>query len=167
MSLPNTNGHKAPSVDEEGKLVFRSRTVLVEVPAVVTDTSGSHLHNLTKNDFSILENGKQQPITVFEEVTTSSGRPAPATNPPGIFSNVPFDRQEPLSITVIALDTINTPFLDQAYGRQQLIKYLADTLDSGQVLGLVVIGRKGVTVLGGLNSDPAALITALKKVSGE
>jgi len=167
VSLPNTNGHKAPSVDEEGKLVFRSRTVLVEVPAVVTDTSGSHLHNLTKNDFSILENGKQQPITVFEEVTTSSGRPAPATNPPGIFSNVPFDRQEPLSITVIALDTINTPFLDQAYGRQQLIKYLADTLDSGQVLGLVVIGRKGVTVLGGLNSDPAALITALKKVSGE
>jgi VWFA-related protein len=48
-----------------------------------------------------------------------------------------------------------------------LIKYLADHLESGQVLGLVVVGSKGVKVLSGLNSDPASLIAALKKASGE
>jgi VWFA-related protein len=167
VSLPDTNGHNSRSAGEERSLVFRSRSVLVEVPAVITDTSGSQVHNLSRNDFRILENGKQQRITVFEEVTTRSGRPAQATNLPGTFSNLILDGQQPLSITIIALDTINTPFLDQAYGRNQLIKYLADTLDSGHVLGLVVIGSKGVKVLGGLNSDPATLIAALKKASGE
>jgi VWFA-related protein len=48
-----------------------------------------------------------------------------------------------------------------------LIKYLADHLESGQVLGLVVVGSKGVRVLSGLDSEPAALIAALKKASGE
>ena len=33
----------------------------------------------------------------------------------------------------------NTPFLDQTYGRQQLIKYLAQNVDSGQVMALMVI----------------------------
>jgi VWFA-related protein len=35
------------------------------------------------------------------------------------------------------------------------------------VLGLVVVGSKGVKVLSGLNSEPASLIAALKKASGE
>ncbi len=148
-------------------LKFKSETVVVLVPAVVTDKSGGHIHNLTKKDFKILENGKQQRITTFEEVTTSSSRPGQITNPPGTFSNLPVNGEQPVSITVIALDTINTPFLDQATGRKQLIKYLADSLDSGHSLGLVVISSKGVKVLGGLNSDPAALIGALKKAGGE
>jgi len=166
VSLPDTS-HTSHGVDEEGRLVFRSGTVLVQVPAVVTDSSGKHIHSLSKNDFRILENGKPQKISVFEEITASNTRPAPAANPPNTFSNLTFDQQQPLSITVIALDMINTPFLDQALGRKQLIKYLSDTLDSGHVLGLVVISSKGVKVLGGLNSDPATLIAALKKASGE
>jgi VWFA-related protein len=48
-----------------------------------------------------------------------------------------------------------------------LIKYLADTLDSGHVFGLVVMGHKGVRTLSGLNGEPTALIAALKKASGE
>jgi VWFA-related protein len=151
----------------ESKLVFRSGTVLVQVPAVVTDGSGNHVHGLNKDDFRILENGKGQKITVFEEVTASSARPAPTPAPPGTFSNVTFDFQKPLAITVIALDLINTPFLDQEIGRKQLIKFLGETMDSGHAFGLVVIGGKGVKVLAGLNSDPAALIAALKKASGE
>lgn len=166
VTLPDTS-QTSRGVNEEGRLVFKSGTVLVEVPAVVTDSSGNHVHNLTKNDFKILENGKPQKISVFEEVTASNVRPAPAANPPGTFSNLTFDSQQPVSVTVIALDTINTPFLDQAIGRKQLIKYLGETLDSRRVLGLVVISSKGVKVLGGLNSDPATLIAALKKASGE
>ena len=70
-------------------------------------------------------------------------------------------------MTVIVLDMVNTPFLDQSYARAQLIKYLADHLDSTQVLGLMVITSKGLKVLSGLTTDPAALIATLKKVSGE
>jgi VWFA-related protein len=161
--IDSANSHRA---DEEGALRFKSETVLVQVPAVVTDKSGNHVHNLSKNDFKILENGKAQRITVFEEVTTSNSPPATNRNSPGIFSNQILD-DHPRTVTLIALDTINTPFLDQAYGRKELIKYLADHLESGQVLGLIVVGTKGVRVLSGLNSDSASLITALKQASGE
>jgi VWFA-related protein len=164
VTLPDTT----PKIGgtREDRLVFKSQTVLVQVPTVVTDKSGNHVHNLTKDDFKILEDGKQQKISSFEEVTAGT-RPVPAKTFPGTFSNLALDGQQPLAITVIALDVINTPFLDQAYARKQLIKYLADNLDSGHVLGLVVMGSKGIKVLGGLNSDPAALIAALKKASGE
>jgi VWFA-related protein len=167
VSAPSTDDHSSPHASEERVLKFKSETVVVLVPAVVTDKSGGHIHNLTKKDFKVLENGKQQRITTFEEVTTSSSRPAQVTNPPGTFSNLPSNGQQPVAITVIALDTINTPFLDQATGRKALIKYLADSLDSGHNFGLVVISSKGVKTLGGVNSDPVALIAALKKASGE
>jgi VWFA-related protein len=167
FSAPNTDDHSSPHASEERMLKFKSETVVVLVPAVVTDKSGTHVHNLSKKDFKVLENGKQQRITTFEEVTASGSRPALVTNPPGTFSNLPANGQQPVSITVIALDTINTPFLDQASGRKELIKYLANSLDSSRSLGLVVISSKGVRVLGGLNSDPATLIAALKKAGGE
>jgi VWFA-related protein len=164
MPTVDPNSHHA---DDEGTLRFKSETVLVQVPAVVTDKSGAHVHSLSKDDFKILENGKQQRITAFEEITTSTARAATSQTAPGTFSNLMLDEQQPRAVTLIALDTINTPFLDQAYGRKELIKYLADHLESGQVLGLVVVGSKGVKVLSGLDSDPASLIAALKKASGE
>ena len=153
--------------DEGEGLKFKSQATLVEVPVVVTDKSGVHIHQLTKADFKILEDGKQQRIASFEEIT-------PATEPPdrscGCFRHIqqsPPGRTTSSCVTVIALDTVNTPFLNQADGRGQLIKYLADHLDSTQVLGLVAIGSKGLKVLSGLTTDPAALIAALKKISGE
>jgi VWFA-related protein len=166
-AVPTVRDRVSRAADEEGRLVFRSQSVLVQVPAVVSDKSGNHVHNLTKDVFKVLENGKPQRIMTFEEVNAGSLRPQVATPPPGTFSNLALDGKQPFSATVIALDTINTPFLDQFYGRKQLIKYLAGTLDSGHVVGLVVIGSKGVRVLSGLTTDPGLLITALKKASGE
>jgi VWFA-related protein len=166
VSMPTGSGN-SHHADEEGTLRFKSETVLVQVPAVVTDRSGSHVHSLSKNDFKILENGKEQRISAFEEVNTSNAPPTATRSAPGTFSNLILDQQQPRAVTLIALDTINTPFLDQAYGRKELIKYLAAHLESGQVLGLVVVGSKGVKVLSGLNTDPASLIAALKKATGE
>ena len=68
---------------------------------------------------------------------------------------------------VIALDTVNTPFLDQAYGRKELIKFLANNVQPGQVLALMLITSHGLKVVQSLTSDPATLISALKKASGE
>lgn len=165
VTLPDTTP-KPGLGNREDRLVFKSHTILVQVPTVVTDKAGNHIRNLTRDDFEISEDGKQQKITTFEEVTAAA-RPTAASTFPGTFSNLAFDGQQTVAISVIALDTINTPFLDQAYGRKQLIKYLADTLDSGHVFGLIVMGSKGIKVLGGINSDPATLIAALKRASAE
>lgn len=156
--------HKA---GDEGKIEFRTQTILVQVPVVVTDKTGNHIHGLTKDDFRILENGKEQKVSAFEElVATNSKFPVLALKP-GQFGNLTLSEQQPRTITVVALDTVNTPFLDQTYGRRQLVKYLAENLDTSQVLALMIITSRGVKVVQGLTGDPEQLLQMLKKVSGE
>jgi VWFA-related protein len=152
---------------EEGRVVFRSQTVLVQVPVVVTDKAGAHLHGLPKEQFRLFEDGKEQKIASFEEIVANNAPlsvPAPS---PGVFSNLATPGGQPRSVMVIAIDLVNTPFLDQAYGRQQLIKYLGDNLDSGQEMALVLFGGNGVKVLQGLTTDGGALISTLKTLGGQ
>jgi len=172
-SPPSSYGTYTPSpikihhADEEARVEFKSETVLVQVPTVVTDKSGAHVRGLSRTDFQILENGQEQKIAAFEEVESGHfalAAPAPHATE---FSNLAANGEAPRIITIIALDTVNTPFLDQAYGRKQLIKYLAANVNSDQVLGLVAITSKGLKVLHGLTSDPAVLIQSLKKLNGE
>ena len=151
---------------DEGKVTFRSETTLIQVPVIVTDKTGSHIHGLDKDYFRILENGKQQKIVTFEEVVASNAK-IPASAPiPGEYSNVTIAGKEPRPITVIVIDTVNTPFLDQARGRLALIKYLADNIDADQVLALMVMTSDGVRVVQGLSGDSERLVQILKKVAG-
>ena len=160
-------GSQVHHADEERKVDFRSQTVLIQIPAVVTDKSGTHVRGLGRADFQILENGKEQKIAAFEEVEGSHGSFAPNAPELQEFKNLASRSDGPHIITIIVLDTVNTPFLDQAYGRKQLIKYLAENVTSGQVLALAAITGKGLKVLHGLTSDPQVLIRALKKLNGE
>jgi hypothetical protein len=89
------------------------------------------------------------------------------TPKPGEFTNLTLSEQQPRTVTVIALDTVNTPFLDQSTGRRELVKYLASSLDSGQVLALMIITSHGLKIIQGLTGDSVQLMRVLKKASGE
>ncbi len=151
---------------DQGKLQFKSQTTIVQVPVVVTDKAGNHIHGLTKADFKILENGKPQKIASFEEIIPAAIARPSAISTAGTFTNVGPDDNKPRALTVILLDEVNTPFLDQAYARQQLVKYLATHLQPSQPVGLMSLSEKGLTTLSGFDSDPQALMAALKKASG-
>jgi VWFA-related protein len=161
----------APNVkhaDQEGNVEFRSETVLVQVPVVVTDKAGNHIHDLKKEDFHVFENGKEQNVSSFEEIVARGSHvPTAAPLPTGTYTNVVANTTQPLSLTVVAIDEVNTPFLDQTYARKQLIKYLGDNLDSTQPMGMVVISTKGLKVIQSLTSDSATLINTLKKLGGQ
>lgn len=152
---------------DESQVEFKSQTILVEVPVVVTDKSGNHVHGLTKDDFQLAESGKDQRIASFEEVVAQTTPMQTRPPLPGEFSNLTMKGEQPRSITVVALDSINTPFLDQTYGRKQLLKYLANNLQPNQTFALVAMTSRGVKLIHGLSADPAQLIDALKKTSGE
>src|SRR5690242_7893384 len=53
---------------------FSARTELVLVPAIVTDHQGRHAAGLTKDDFIVQENGVEQKVETFEEVTSTANR---------------------------------------------------------------------------------------------
>lgn len=153
---------------DEAKVEFKSESVLVQVPVVIADKSGNHVLNLKKEDFQVFENGKEQKITSFEEVVANKSPLSAVKSRPGEFSNLATAQGEPpRSIVVVALDTINTPMLDQAYARKQLLKYLSKNLDSNQVFGLVIITSGGLKVIHGLTGDSRQLIEALNRVTSE
>jgi len=173
VPLSNTNvgvGTASASVntaDQEGKIKFRTQTILVQVPVIVTDKAGNHVHGLTKEDFHVFENGKERKVAAFEEIVATNKQLSVVAPKPGEFTNLTLSDQQPRTVTVIALDTINTPFLDQYTGCRALIKYLADNLDSGQVLALMVMTSHGLKVVQGLTGDREQLTKVLKKASGE
>jgi VWFA-related protein len=172
VPFSNTNvGVTAPTsnktADQQGKITFRTQTVLIQVPMVVTDKFKNHIRGLTKENFQIFEDGKQQKIADFEEIVTANTKLPVVAPKPGEFANLTLSDQRPHTITIIVLDTINTPFLDQYTGRRALIKYLADNLDSGQVLALMIMTSHGVKVVQGLTGDREQLVQVLKKVSSE
>jgi len=155
------------SAADEAKVEFRTQTILIQVPVVVTDKSGNHVHGLTKESFSLFENGKPVSISHLEELTASSTPIAAPKVDPGQFRNLTLDGAQPHNVVVVALDTVNTPLLDQAYGRRELVKFLANNLDSGQVLSLMIITSHGLKIVQGLTGDPSRLSAILKKAGGE
>jgi VWFA-related protein len=166
-STPDVSSITETTADKEGKIEYRSETILIQVPVIVTDKSGNHIHGLSKDTFHVLENGQEQKISAFEEVVATNAKLPVVTPQPGEFSNLTLSEQQPRTVTVIALDTVNTPFLDQTIGRQELVKYLAANIDSGQVLALMIITSHGLKIVQGLTADPAQLMAVLKKVGSE
>jgi hypothetical protein len=71
------------TADQEGKVEFRTQTILIQVPVVITDKSGNHIHGLGKNDFQVLENGKEQKVSTFEEIVATHGKLPAVTPKPG------------------------------------------------------------------------------------
>lgn len=163
--LPNN-----PTVlaSDEARVQFTTSVVLIQLPVVVTDKSGNHVFSLKKDDFQIFENGKEQKIANVEEVVANKF-PVPTTKShPGEFSNYAATQgEQPHSITIVALDTVNTPMLDQAYARKELLKFLAHNADPNQAFGLVIIRSKGLEVVHGLTGDFKQLIDTLNKVSSD
>jgi VWFA-related protein len=103
--------------------VIRVNTRLVEVDVVVRGKDGP-VTDLTKDDFSIFDNGKIQRVDVFslstaERAKSSAAEPLPA----GVVSNRD-GREPPRSATVILFDRLNTADRFQRDGRLHLLTYL-------------------------------------------
>ncbi len=156
----SAGAQNAPSEDIP---VFRSRSELVTVPVVVTDKKGDPVEHLTKDDFVLIEDGKQQKIASFDEVMRGVGaQKTPDTSTP----NSPTPRAVPPNITILVLDLVNTPFEAQSRSAEQMLKYVQDAVDESQPTALFVINWKGLTQIHDFTVDPKVLAKALKKVRG-
>ena len=152
--------------ENNAEVKFTSRAELVLIPTLVTDKSGAHITGLKKEDFTLLENGAEQKIATFEEITSDPHYwPRPAN--PNEFSNSPAGGSSARRITLIVLDFINTPFMDQANARKELLKYLTQSVDRREPTGLYTLTRGGVRVIHDFTSDPRVLVAALHRVKGD
>ena len=143
---------------------FTSSTELVLIPTVVHDKSDAHISGLRKEEFVLKQDGKPEPVAVFEEVRTSSERVRRATGIQGTFNNFEPGGSQYHRLTIIVLDFVNTPFADQANARKALLKFLSEVADSEEPMCLLALTSGGLTLLHDFTDDPKILAQGLSKV---
>ena len=114
------SGQQPPRSANVPATVLRVTTRLVLVDVVVTDKSGNPVTDLTRDDFTLLENSKPQRIATFSLENPGGSVQqvaAPPPLPPNVFTNKPEYRLPPGPLTVLLLDALNTPMQDQAYAQ--------------------------------------------------
>ncbi len=147
------------------QVTFHAQSQLVLVPVVINDKSGGHIGNLEAKDFQVFEDGKLQNIHTFEEIiATRHELPAP---PAGVFTNFLADQAGARRLTIILLDLVNTPYLNQQFAREQVLKALSSTLNTEDPKALLTLTRTGIHVIHDFTTDPAVLASALRRASGD
>jgi VWFA-related protein len=140
---------------------LRATTRLVQVSVIVRDKHGNPITGLTKSDFVILDEKKPQAIQVFS-VQTNQVLATPAVElPPDTFTNRLEARGgAPPNVTVILLDALNTSFMDKAFVKQRLVKYL-QTIQPQDRVALYALGTR-LRILHDFTSDASSLLASLQ-----
>ena len=117
---------RAASKGYSPEYTFRQNVNRVVVDVVVTDSNHRPVRGLTKQDFALFEDGREQKILSFD--VHSSEDPAAYFKklpplPPNTFVNIATEPEKG-PLYVLLLDLNNTAPLDQPYARMQLLKFI-------------------------------------------
>ena len=156
----------APGQDSDAPaatLKINVRTVLVDV--VVTDNGNKAIPGLSKDDFQVLEDGKPQQVTFFEQHfadTSAADTVARTSLPPGTFTNVPPVAPND-AVNLLLMDGLNTPLADQANVHKQMVKYLA-SLPPNLRIGVFLLSEK-LRIIQGFTQDSAVLRASIARLA--
>jgi VWFA-related protein len=157
-------GAQVGAVPQQGTtaptLTVTTRIVVLDV--VVTDKK----HNLgpatlTKDDFTVLEDGQPQTIRSFD-VPSAHAMPMPGVAV--VHSAADLTKIGDAPVTILVIDELNSRFEDSSYSRQMLVKYLQTqpaVLKEPTVL--MVASNRSFQQLHDYTQDRDALIMAVKK----
>ena len=126
--------------------VLRTTTHAVVLDITVTDHHGNPVPDLTKDDFIVLEDRTPQAIASFESSTTTTR----------VEGSAP-------TRTVILIDELNTDFVDIAYARYSLEKFLKH--DKSQLEGpaqLLTLNDKGLSLVHEFTQNGAELLASVE-----
>ena len=141
---------------------FHAGTRLVEVDVVVRNSKGP-VEGLKKEDFTILDQGKPQQISLFSVMAGGSLKDPSAPLPPGTVSNRLNSRGEtPASATILLIDRLNTPINDQVYANRKVLKFLKEHGNRDR-LAIYTLGSS-LRAVQDLTDDPERLNRAVKSI---
>src|ERR1041385_8704727 len=162
---PEKDKQQKPTPVYESATVLKSITRLVVVDVVATDRDGA-VTDLKQDDFTILEDGQEQKIRVFNfqqpHPNPSGSAVLTASKPPeNVYSNAAhFSANSALN--VLLLDALNTNLPHQAYVLDQMIRYL-QKMPQGQPIAVYMLSTK-LTLLQDFTDDPEALKKVAKEI---
>ncbi len=146
--------------------VLRTYTRMVVVDVIATDAKGNPIHDLKAEDLKVFEDGKEQTIKAFSFHEPNIGT-APQKPKLGYHevTNIPLYNATS-SFNVIILDTLNTVFTDQAYAREEVIKFV-QKLPNDQPVAIFGLNSKRLQLLQDFTTDPELLKKAIHGMKGE
>jgi VWFA-related protein len=133
-------------------------TRLVQVNVVVHDKAGKAVPGLKKEDFTLLERGREKAIALFSDDSEVS-RPVIADRlPPDVYSNRITLGKGPVS--VLLFDASTTRLTDQPYARGQILNFIRQ-IQPGERVAIYALNGGGVRVLHDFSDNPAQLARAI------
>src|SRR5262249_41072027 len=145
--------------------VLRVTVNLVQVDAVVTDSKGKPVTDLTADDFEILQDGKRQKITKFSYISTALPTPTTvAPKPPG--PPPPPVRLRPSQVRrtiALVVDDLGLSFESTAQIRSALKKFVDQQMQPGDLVAIIRTGA-GMGALQQFTSDKRQLYAAIERV---
>lgn len=160
----------APGSSQAGasKYQLQLPVPLVVEDVVALDRNEQPVPGLKASDLAVTENGKPVTLRSFEEHAASAQPAGAFPKLPDLGSNV-FTNIQPVpdngALYVLLLDALNTPMSDQAYVRQQMLKYLKN-LPRGMRIAVFGLGTR-LYLLQGFSSDPDVLEAAIQGKRGK
>lgn len=103
---------------------LRVTTRLVVLDVVVTDKHGKPVRNLSKEDFTIIEDGGEQTIASFEPPDQHAPAPVEENRDNNGTKEAAAPAVSSSALTILVLDELDTAILDQAYAREEISKFL-------------------------------------------
>jgi VWFA-related protein len=131
--------HAAPYFPSPAPGTFRAQVELVEVPAVVRDSKGIAITNLTREDFEVLDSGRKQGISAFSVETFSrAGEPIePVMGPAPDRTHTPQSKSEPpRRYIALVLDDLNTDFASLRRAQTAAGKFVSEALAPRDLVGV-------------------------------
>jgi VWFA-related protein len=151
----------AQSADDAATLRVTARLIVLDV--VVTDDAGRVVTDLTKNDFTVLEDKRPQVINSFESVLDHR-MPATLNSQPVVNSSADLKKIGRAPVTILVMDELSTQFQDMYFGRESLVKYMESqpkVLSQPTTVLAVSFGR--LDVVRDFTQDRDALLSAMRK----
>jgi VWFA-related protein len=129
----------APYFPSPAAGIIRTQVALVEVPAVVRDSKGIAIPNLTREDFEVLDSGKKREISAFSIQTFSRAGEltGPSMSPRSDRTHAPeSDSKPPRRYIALVLDDLNTDFANLRRGKTAAEKFVSEALTPSDLVGV-------------------------------
>jgi len=162
--LPAQRNYPQPQPTENSETtgpVFRSNVRRVILDVVVTDSNDQPVRGLSRDDFSIKEDGKPQTVLSFDAHDFNEvPKPLPAlpSLPSNTWVNVP-PVPEKGPLYVLLYDMVNMEMDDQPTARKQLLKFISDKPPGARFA--IFVFSDGLKLVQGFTADQNLLYAAM------
>lgn len=155
---------QAPSPQPLPVPTLRITVTLVQIDAVVSDSSGRHVMDLSPGDFELLQDQEPQRITLFSK---TPGSPLPPhegghgdRDPLPILSKPLTNPAQVTRVIGLVVDDLALTFENLVRTRDALKRYVETQLQPGDLVGIVRTGG-GIAILEQFTTDKRVLLEAI------